>query len=358
MDGTPLTGPPLIVTADADLLDELLRLCAAAAVTPEVVDDPGAARRLWWQAAAVLVGSDRAAAVAAQGLGRRDGVVLVCTGPATSTVWQRGVELHADQVVVLPDGQSWLVDQLSDTADGAASPAVTVGVIGGNGGAGASTFAAALALTAAKQGEDALLVDADPLGGGAELVVGCEEVDGLRWREVSATQGRVSGAAFRSALPTVDGLAVLSWGRGEHTPADPATMRAMLGAGQRGSDLVVVDLPRRLDDAATEALLASGGLLMVATADVRAVASTARMLRTLRTLCTDIRLVVRKGSGSDLSPDAVEDSLQVPVIASLATQRSVERSVNTGLGPLSRGGLARACRSVLAAAPAWSVSSR
>src|SRR3712207_8052527 len=46
-------GRPLIVTADASLLDDLLRLAAAAGVEPEVAADAGAARRSWSTATAV-----------------------------------------------------------------------------------------------------------------------------------------------------------------------------------------------------------------------------------------------------------------------------------------------------------------
>ncbi len=67
-------------------------------------------------------------------------------------VWQRAVEIGADHVLVLPDGEQWLVDRIADVAEGVGRPALTVGVIGGRGGAGASTLACALAVTAAREG--------------------------------------------------------------------------------------------------------------------------------------------------------------------------------------------------------------
>ena len=54
---TGVSGP-LVVTRDVELRDELLRLCAAAAVTPDVVDDAALARRDWLVASCVLVGAD------------------------------------------------------------------------------------------------------------------------------------------------------------------------------------------------------------------------------------------------------------------------------------------------------------
>ena len=68
---------------------------------------------------------------------------------------------------------------------------------------------------------------------------------GARWPELLNASGRVSAAALRSALPSIDGLAVLSWDRSDVTALPPEAMRSVLGAAQRSSDLVVVDLPRR-----------------------------------------------------------------------------------------------------------------
>ena len=68
-------------------------------------------------------------------------------------------------------------------------------MIAGRGGAGASVFATALAQTAA----DALLVDADPCGGGIDLVLGCERETGLRWPDLTLQGGRLSYTALRDA---------------------------------------------------------------------------------------------------------------------------------------------------------------
>jgi hypothetical protein len=51
-------------------------------------------------------------------------------------------------------------------------PEVRLGVIGGHGGAGATTLAVALALAAINDGRRTLLLDADPLGGGIHQRIG------------------------------------------------------------------------------------------------------------------------------------------------------------------------------------------
>ncbi len=64
-------GGPLIVTEDVELLDDLLRLCAAAGAEPEVHHGPPGLRGSWERAPMVLVGDD--AAARCRGAGRRKG---------------------------------------------------------------------------------------------------------------------------------------------------------------------------------------------------------------------------------------------------------------------------------------------
>lgn len=113
-------GGPLIVTEDADLLDDLLRLCAAAGARPEVhhgVPERGGG---WETAPLVLVGDDAARRV--RGAARRRGVVLVGRDQDDSGVWRRAVEIGADHVLLLPDGEQWLVDRIADVAEESARP--------------------------------------------------------------------------------------------------------------------------------------------------------------------------------------------------------------------------------------------
>jgi secretion/DNA translocation related CpaE-like protein len=295
----------------------------------------------------VLLGADCAEDVVALRLTRRAGVSLVSAAPEDPQLWRQAVAVGADHVYVLPDAESELAGRLTEVADGAPWSAVTVGVIGARGGAGASTFACALALTAARQGDTALLVDVDPLGGGIELVLGCESAPGLRWPDVAATHGRVSAGALRSALPSVEGLAVLSWqhaGTGELAPDILATV---LAAGRRGCELVVLDLPRHVDDRLAEAVAAVDIVLLVCTAQVRAIASAKRLLQTLETHCGDIRLVMRRLGRIDLQGPSVASALELPLAITVPTRRAIERSIEDGLGPPGRGGLSRSCRSLL-----------
>jgi secretion/DNA translocation related CpaE-like protein len=190
-------------------------------------------------------------------------------------------------------------------------------------------------------------VDADALGGSLELVVGCESEPGLRWPDVASTQGRVGAAALRAALPSRDGLAVLSWRQSEPAALQHDSLTAMLSAGQRGSDVVIVDLPRHLDGPAAVAASRADTVLVVACSDVGSAAAGRRLIGSLSAVCGDLRLVVRRLRGHPLAPELVASSLGVPLVAVVPTRRSVSRSVEEGLGPPARGRLTSVCSVLL-----------
>lgn len=340
---------PLVVTADEQLLEELLRLCAAAGVTPFVAADVGAARRSWSSAPLVVVGDDLAEAVATAAPVRRAGVAVVTSDTSGAGVWARAVAIGADQVYAVPGEQDRVIESLANCLDNHGVEAPIVSVVGGCGGAGASCLAGALALIAARDDHAALLVDADPLGGGIDMVLGNESVVGLRWPDLAATEGRISGHSLRRALPKVGGLSMLSWDRGDLLTIPPESMQSVLAAARRAHELIVVDVPRRFDDAAQEALIRSSLTLLVVPADVRAIAAATRLLNPLRELASDIRLVVRGPGPSGLDADVVCDTLVLPVAARMRSDPRLARSVDEGLGPSlrRRSPVAAAARAVL-----------
>ncbi len=343
-------GRPLLVSGEPGLLDEVLRLAAANGTEAEVVG-PGAVadvRRSWGTTPMVLVGDDCASALAALRLPRREGVLLVGQGGDPQT-WRRAVLAGAEQVLELPADRDLLADLLAACTDGPAGAPV-VCVVGGCGGAGASVFGAALATAAAADGARSLLVDADAWGGGLDLAVGGERVEGLRWADLAATSGRVSAPTLRDLLPSMQRLSVLSWDRGVATPVPAASMRAVVAAGQRGYQLVVVDVPRRLDAAAEEALVRADRTVVVVPAEVRAVAAATAVVTAVARVSGEVGLVVRGPGPSGLDAEAVADSLGVPLLAAMRPERRLAESLDQGLGPLRRrrGPLGRACAKVLA----------
>ncbi len=337
----------LVVTDDPDTLEEVLRLAAAAGMEVEAAARPGAARGSWARSPLVLVGADCADAAAAAALARRRDVVVVCVGLAPP--WHAAVALGADHVVELPAGQQWLVERLSEAAAGPSREAAVVAAVGGRGGAGASTWAAAVSLAASRSGYRVLLLDADPLGGGLDLALGAEDSAGLRWPDLADTQGRLPPSALDGALPRAQSLTVLSWDRGDLVVVPRAALSAVLDAGVRGFDLVVVDLPRRPDDAAAEVLSRSACTWVVVPREVRATASAARVLSVLSPLTATVAAVVRGPAPSGLTAREVAEALDIPLAVDMRPEPALAGLLDRGEPLRRRGPLAAAASAAVAA---------
>ncbi|MFD3507117.1 septum site-determining protein Ssd [Nocardia sp. NPDC058666] len=216
---------------DERLRAEVRRVAAAAErVTDERVMPVG--RHAWSGAGMVILDTDAALAAALAGCPRRAGIVLVTEGEPAVPDWQAATAVGAERVVALPSGAVALVEQFAEHAESRTGEGIVIAVVGAGGGAGASTLAAATALRGAARRvrRDTVLIDGAPLDGGIDLVLGMENVPGLRWPDLVIEDGRVSAAALHNALPAASpGLAVLSCGRAR--PAIPGHGRSPAASG-------------------------------------------------------------------------------------------------------------------------------
>ncbi len=294
----------------------------------------------------MLLGPDAVGLLAVDQPFMRRADVAIVSDRENPTIWRDAVTTGADRVILLPAGQDDLVSWLADTVDGVAQARV-IAVVGARGGVGASTFATSLAVCAARAGP-VCLIDADPLSGGLELVLGSEDVEGLRWPEVSLSQGRFSASALRTALPNHRGVTLLSWSRGAASPVSATTMRSMVGAAGRSFADVVLDLPRVLDPAAVEAVAAAGHVLLVATNDVRSAAAASVLVPLVRAYAPDVSVVVRTTRAGAAAPETFAAAVRLRLAGTVPTRRSVTRSIDEGCGPPGRGVLMRRCGEILA----------
>jgi secretion/DNA translocation related CpaE-like protein len=226
--------------------------------------------------------------------------------------------------------------------------ASVVGVVGAGGGAGASTVAAGLAAANARRGRRSLLVDADPLGGGIDLLMGCEGVPGLRWPDIEIDGGRVAAGSLLAALPSVGGVSVLSASAASGAELNATALHAMIEAGRRASRLVVVDLPRHVDAVTGTRSSDLDAILIVATTTVRSIASGRQVAAAAARACSDVRVVVRTTRGRSIEPDAVAESLGVGLAGIVPTLGAVTRAADDGDG-VARGWRARRCYDLLLA---------
>ncbi|MEI5676156.1 MULTISPECIES: septum site-determining protein Ssd [Nocardioides] len=337
-------NPPLFVTRDDTLLDELLRLAAAAGVTPEVASDVGAALRAWTAAPLVLLGADLALEMARLGPPRRSGLHLMSWGTSPDGLFRLALEVGAESVTDLPRSDAWLVEVLTDLGDDRPARGLTIGVTGGSGGAGATTFACALGQVAGRGGP-AVVVDTDPLGPGIDRVLGVESRDGIRWDALCQTTGRLSARSLREALPRRDGVGALTWHAGSRGTLQAFAVREALSAAQRGHDTVVVDLPRVADPVIDEVAARCDLVLVLVAPTVAGVASAGRVCGRLPDRGA-VRLVVR---GSGLDAAEVARATGVPVLTQMGHQRGLDEAIDLGLGPVRswRGPLGRSAGAVL-----------
>ncbi|SDD82006.1 septum site-determining protein Ssd [Actinokineospora iranica] len=345
---------PLICVHDDALLDDVLRLAAAAGAEIHRAADVTEIRAHWHDAPLILLDAQAAAACQAAALPRRDSVVLATAGPPPPTMWERAVALGAEHVVALPDAETWLVGALADATE---APASTTGkvlaVIGGRGGAGASVFAAAVALTALDLGHNALLVDCDPLSGGLDLVLGAEDHPGLRWPDLRLKAGRVPISSLHASLPgrtkASTRLTLLSTSRDGEGPT-PEAVAAILDAGKRAGETVVCDLPRTPDPAARAALDRADLTVIIVPAELRATAATKRVATHLTTRGIRAALVVRGPSPARLRPQDIATAVGLPLLATLRSDPSLVQALDHGTFHLRpRSPLSRAARTVLRA---------
>jgi len=342
---------PLVLAEDTDLLDDLLRLAAAAGCELHRVADAVALRRDWGTAPLVLLDPAGVARCAAAVPPRRPGVLVVCAGEPPPQLWPHAVAVGAERVVSLPRDEEWLVAALTDAVE---TPGPGRGrvlaLLGGRGGAGASTLAAAVAVTAARRGDRTLLVDCDPLGGGLDLALGLETADGLRWPELALGSGRVAASSLRAALPATEcgdtPLTVLSCDRSGRAPA-PDAVAAVVDSARRAGETVVCDLPRHLPEFALVALDRADLVLLVVPADVRSCAAASVTATRLAERGARLGLVVRLPAPGGLTPGDVSRALGCPVLACVRDDPAVGKVLDHGRLPGRRGTLSRVARRVL-----------
>lgn len=342
----------IAMVSDESLLEELLKLAAAAGCDLERVPDATAVRAQWNTAPLVIV--DEAAAEGCQGarLPRRDGIVLVSSAEPRSETWQHAVALGAERVVRLPGGEHWLTEALADVVEGTGKPAGKVlAVLGGRGGAGASVFTAAVGLAALRRGRNALMIDCDPLSGGLDLVLGAENEQGLRWPETRLRSGRVSASALHAALPGRTrgdaNLSVLSGARDGHAP-EPDAVNAVIDAGRRSGDIVVCDLPRDLSRSACVALDLADLVALVVPAEVRACVAARKIAERILDRGANAGVVVRGPAPGGLRAEEIGHAVGLPLLASMSQQSGLARALEHGdFSTGSRGPLASATNRVL-----------
>lgn len=318
----------LLVSDDPDLIDHVLALTSASQLTTEVLAEADAAAHAWLRSVVVVVGVDRLAAVARAGLPQRPQVVVL--GRLQPPEWQVAFELGADAVLEPPGEPGWLAERVRQAGEAMPSGRV-LGVLGCRGGAGASVFAAAMALAAVRLKQTPYLIDLDPLGCGLGVVLGQDATAGLTWDSVSAGVGRIPALSLQATVAQVHGVSLLGWSDEAVHDLSPGVAGSVVDAARLCTPVTVLDLGRAATVAQDEALARCDRVLMVVPADVRSVRSATRMTR--RKSLGMCELVVRGPNPGGLVAEDVGEAVGLPVVAAVGAERDLDRRLERGEPP-------------------------
>jgi secretion/DNA translocation related CpaE-like protein len=201
-----------------------------------------------------------------------------------------------------------------------------IGVLAGCGGAGASVFAAMIAgCSAAESGRSVFLLDCDPLGGGLDVLLGCEQTPGARWRQVRLRGGELDPLALVEALPSWHGVSVLAADQPAHLAVDDVS--AIVDAAAK-IGLVVLDVPRWPSVLRERCVSQCDRLILISPAEVRAVTAAAAMAVTLDPARTEVLV---RGSSRSLPAKHIAGLLGLPLLGELGFDPAVTRP--SGLNP-------------------------
>jgi secretion/DNA translocation related CpaE-like protein len=318
----------LVVAGAGETQDVILSAVAAHELDAEVVTDLEQVAGPWRSAGTVLVADDQAERLAARALPHRQDVFLVGPDPGELSIWSAPLSAR---VIPLPDGGAWLASILADGSGRARAPVVAV--VGGSGGVGASTLAAAIAQLAGERPvgdgpHGAALVDVDCLGGGIDLLVGAERTGGWRWPRLNGAEGHLGD--LRPYLPVVDGVSVVAMSRGPTVDLAREPLAAIVGALRAWHALVVIDAGRSLAPATREALRLAGRQLVVVGGGVRGAAAARQ---TVAALGLDRAELVLRGGRGGLPAGVVAEAVGRPVVTRLPDERGLVAAAERGEPP-------------------------
>jgi len=348
---------PLVITDDEQVLDDLLRIAAAAGVEVTHSREPES-RTPWRSAAVVLIDAALVPRAVLARHPRRPHVVVVTGAEPSSELWELCVQLGVDRTVRLERSADVLIGLLSDAVLGGNGNGRCVAVLGACGGAGASVFSAALAIAAARGGKvvpaaEVFLVDCDPWGAGLDVMLGIENESGLRWADLAAPSGRLPVDALRRALPGVavgaGRVGVLCQGRADAGDIVAEVLDVVLDAGRRAGAMTIVDLPRQPGRVADRVLEQADLIVLVTPADVRGCWAADRVCARIRESGSPAGVVVRGPSPGGLGAHELADVLGLPLLARMRADPGLPFDMEVGMARSTgrRRPLAKAADAVL-----------
>ncbi|MFC3068843.1 AAA family ATPase [Phenylobacterium soli] len=197
----------------------------------------------------------------------------------------------------------------AEPAPAAARAARLVAVIGARGGVGTTSLAVSAAFGLARDhGQRAVLLDLDLQFGAAALSLDLETGRGLR--EMLTNPERIDSLLISSAMtPAAERLRILGAEESldEDVEIGPAGLEALTAALAEDCDVLVADLPRRMDGLARAAIARASQVVLVTDLSLAGLRDAQRLARTVRALAPAAELVLvanRVGGVAGEAPQA------------------------------------------------------
>ena len=289
-----MAGQPLIITDDELLLDDLLRVAAAAGVDVTHTREPDS-RTLWRAAGVVLIDAALvSAAVDARPAPARRGWWWWRRARRGSELWELCVRLGVDRTVLLPESEE-IVDRTAVRRRSGRRGQRAVHCRARRLRRGRRVGIRRLDRLRGRRGARTRCCWSTVTRGapGLDVLLGIETEPGLRWEDLAAPSGRLQVDALRRALPGVavgsGRVAVLCHGRGSDGDISPDVLTVVLDAGRRMGAATVIDLPRQPGPVADRVLEQADLVVLVTPADVRGCWAAERVCARIRQFGTTAR---------------------------------------------------------------------
>ncbi len=209
-----------------------------------------------------------------------------------------------------------------------------VAVFGPRGGVGATFLATNLAAACAAREADTVLADLDPFFADATTALGIEDGSVPTIAELAPVADELTGEHLERVLHRHPiGFAVLL---APHRPMDRGLDAGVVSASVRAlrarHEVVVLHLPRALDEPTRAALEEADHVLLVVTLDVLALRDARRALDVLRSSGLEgrCRLVLNRVGRGEIVPDDAERVLGLRPVTMIREDRAVRRAQDRG----------------------------
>jgi pilus assembly protein CpaE len=224
--------------------------------------------------------------------------------------------------------------------------AVVVAVHAARGGAGATFVATHVARAFARRGRACVLIDGDLTFGDVGAVLGSPEEGVRSLGDLVPLGAELVPTHLDDALWThPEGFRVLlAPPSGEAEGVAATDLRRAVDVAASASDVVVLHLPRGVDECTRAGFECADRIVEVLTLDVLAFRGAKQMLDTLRPLGLDERLgfVVNRAARAEITPGDVERVFGSEPLSVIAVDRAVARAQDHGRLVSVRGRSARA----------------